>query len=180
MRSIWRAVTAGAASSALIVLGSVGAVATPIETADVLGQSDPGLVDPYEESPSAVLVPEQSGKVSTLAAMPLDCWGKTDDPHWSPKTQMASVHGRTVCDYDKAGVSVETKLYREDWWGWNLMATGYNSRANNYRSFDATPHADCGGAPTRLYRGYSTHTVIVGNGATGSASTTNNNSFACG
>lgn len=163
-------VAAVLSSVALLISGSASASAD---------ESDPALVEPTTEIPRVEPTPTQAGEGASVLGIPSDCFGDTYNPHYSPKTQMASVHGRTWCEYAVPALSVQTKLYRDDWWGWNLMATDYSSRTSNRTSYDATPHADCGNAPERLYRGYSTHTVKLAS-ATASGATSNNNSFKCG
>ncbi|MFD7022406.1 hypothetical protein [Promicromonospora sukumoe] len=157
-------------TAAVLVAGNVAAVAD---------EFDPGLRDASREVPSIQITLDSAGGRASTSGIPSDCYGDTFNPHYSPKTGMASVHGRTWCEFATPALSVETKLYRDDWWGWNLMATDYSSRTNSRTSYDASPHADCGDAPKRLYRGYSTHTVKLAS-ATATGATSNNHSFVCG
>lgn len=106
-----------------------------------------------------------------------NCSGKTDKPHKSGI--YASVHGRTTCtSFNGGGLSVQTTIYRQDWWGWNSMATDYSSRASGTTSQDAHPHADCGGADTHTYRGFSSHNVYK-DGVRFYAETWYDSSFSC-
>jgi hypothetical protein len=118
---------------------------------------------------SASMAPTGVAAGITVTPSPAGCFSQTDNPHSSngkvrtSHGPYVSVHGRTECRKAVTSLSATTSIYRNRWYGEQLVLTGKTATSKGtWRSNDSTPHYLCSGQGTYTYIGYTTSSSIEG------------------
>jgi len=119
-------------------------------------EPSPGAGEPVPAAPAATV----DGVQRAQKPSPAGCTGSTDYPHKSGND--VSVHAVMSCKKTVSRVETLTTIYRDRWYGPELVVSGSAVRDNSSTSGKATPHKSCKGQGTFTYKAYSAHASLEG------------------
>jgi hypothetical protein len=146
----------------LAVIGVLAILAALVPATALAGPSE------NETLSQAAAVDDQSSWQSgatanaadVAAAYPADCIGVSDYPHLSEHNPgYVAAQVRTECSVQRGWMYARGKLYRDRWYGPQLLSTASSSTKWTYGKVRAIPSWKCYGAGKYTYRIYGYHEV---------------------
>lgn len=151
----------------LAVTGVLAILAALVPTTALAGPPEKGTLSKVAPAGNQSSWQVRAGKgtsapdtSATVAAYPADCIGVSDYPHLSEHNPgYVAAQVRTECRVQRAWMYAYGEMYRDRWYGPQLLDTASSSTKWTYGKVRAIPSWRCYGAGRYTYRVYGYHEV---------------------